>query len=225
MKPSDLPACILDSGAESAEAGASAPRRCRTIWLSDTHLGTAGCKAEYLLDFLRHHDCETLYLVGDIVDGWQLRKGWYLPRAHNDVVQKLLRKARKGTRVVFVPGNHDEFARQFVGLAFGDIDVVEEAIHVTADGRRLVLNHWFNRLRSRLGLCYWSLSQSADTSTSRRSATSAACCIATTATGSRARRRSSRPPMGRWSRCPGRCLRSAPAWRSTGQFRPQHVEG
>jgi len=96
MKPRDLPAFILDSGAASAEAGASAPRRCRTIWLSDIHLGTAGCKAEYLLDFLRHHDCETLYLA-------------------------------------------------FVG----------DSLYTFT----LVLNHWFNRLRSRLGLCYWSLSQ------------------------------------------------------------------
>jgi len=204
MKPLDLPADVLsppshgagplpelDGGPrpDGAPPAEDSPRRCRTIWLSDTHLGTAGCKAEYLLDFLRHHDCDTLYLVGDIVDGWQLRKGWYWPRAHNDVVQKLLRKARKGTRVVFVPGNHDEFARQFVGLAFGDIEVMDEAVHHTADGRRLwvvhgdrfdaviqrarwlafvgdslytltlVLNHWFNRLRSRMGLCYWSLSQ------------------------------------------------------------------
>lgn len=170
-------------------SGADASRRCRAIWLSDLHLGTTGCKAEYLLDFLRHHDCGTLYLVGDIVDGWQLRKGWYWPQAHNDVVQELLRKARQGTRVIFVPGNHDEFARQFVGLAFGDIEVLDEAVHLMADGRRLwvvhgdqfdaviqrarwlafvgdslytmtlALNHWFNRLRSRLGLCYWSLSQ------------------------------------------------------------------
>jgi len=189
MKPRDLPDGILDARDDGAGRGAPAPRRCRAIWLSDIHLGSTGCKAEYLLDFLKHHDCETLYLVGDIVDGWQLRKGWYWPRAHNDVVQKLLRKARKGTRVVFVPGNHDEFARQFVGLAFGDIEVVEEAVHLTADGRRLwvvhgdhfdaviqrarwlafvgdslytltlTLNHWFNRLRSRMGLGYWSLSQ------------------------------------------------------------------
>lgn len=189
MNASDLPPEILDSHGIGANRERANARQCRTIWLSDIHLGTAGCKAEYLLDFLRHHDCETLYLVGDIVDGWQLRKGWYWPRSHNDVVQKLLRKARKGTRVVFVPGNHDEFARQFVGLAFGDIEVADEAEHTTADGRRLwvvhgdrfdaviqrarwlafvgdslytftlVLNHWFNRLRSRLGLGYWSLSQ------------------------------------------------------------------
>lgn len=104
MKQRDLPAEILDPCSDGAAGGVPAPARCRAIWLSDIHLGTAGCKAEYLLDFLRHHDCETLSLVGDIVDGWQLRKGWYRPHAHDDVVQKLLRKARKGTRVVFVPG-------------------------------------------------------------------------------------------------------------------------
>ena len=93
MRPSDLPADITTPY--------------RTIWISDIHLGTAGCKAEYLLHFLRDHESETLYLVGDIVDAWRLKKAWYWPQAHNDVVQKLLRKARKGTRVVFVPGNHD----------------------------------------------------------------------------------------------------------------------
>jgi UDP-2,3-diacylglucosamine pyrophosphatase LpxH len=164
-------------------------QRHRTIWISDVHLGTSGCQAGYLLDFLRHNECDTLYLVGDIIDGWQLRRGWYWHQSHNDVVQKVLRKARKGTRVIFVPGNHDEFARQFVGLSFGDIEVADEPVHVTADGRRLLvihgdrfdgviqhakwlafvgdalytvslrLNHWFNRARSRLGLQYWSLSQ------------------------------------------------------------------
>jgi UDP-2,3-diacylglucosamine pyrophosphatase LpxH len=164
-------------------------QRHRTIWLSDIHLGTPGCKAEFLLDFLRWNDSDTLYLVGDILDGWRLRKGWHWPQAHNDVVQKILRKARKGTRVVYVPGNHDEFARQFIGNAFGGIDVVQEVVHRTADGKRLlvthgdlfdgvvqrarwlaflgdtlytsilVLNHWFNRVRARLGFDYWSLSQ------------------------------------------------------------------
>ena len=79
--------------------------RCRTVWISDVHLGTPGCQAAALLDFLRRVDCETLYLVGDIIDGWQLQRSWYWPQAHNDVVQKILRKARKGTRVVFVPGS------------------------------------------------------------------------------------------------------------------------
>ncbi|CAJ0777637.1 UDP-2,3-diacylglucosamine hydrolase [Ralstonia condita] len=163
--------------------------RYRTIWLSDIHLGTAGCQATYLLDFLKHNESDTLYLVGDIVDGWQLRKGWYWPQAHNDVVQKVLRRARKGTRVVFIPGNHDEMARQFHGLNFGDIEVAEDAVHVTAAGKRLwvvhgdlfdgvmqharwlayvgdtlytfilAMNRHFNRIRVRLGFPYWSLSQ------------------------------------------------------------------
>src|SRR5215475_5731875 len=87
--------------------------RVRTVWISDVHLGTPGCQAGALLDFLKAIDCETLFLVGDIIDGWQLRRSWYWPQAHNDVIQKLLRKVRKGTRVIFVPGNHDEFARRY----------------------------------------------------------------------------------------------------------------
>jgi UDP-2,3-diacylglucosamine pyrophosphatase LpxH len=163
--------------------------RVRTVWISDLHLGTPGCQARALLDFLRDTECDTLYLVGDIIDGWQLRRSWYWPQAHNDVVQKLLRKARKGTRVVFVPGNHDEFARHFVTHTFGGIEVVEDCMHVTADGRRLWITHgdlfdgvvqcarwlallgdaayefslkvnrWFNRARARMGLPYWSLSK------------------------------------------------------------------
>lgn len=161
----------------------------RTVWISDLHLGTPGCQAEALLAFLRDVECETLYLVGDIIDGWQLRRSWYWPQAHNDVVQKILRKARKGTRVVFVPGNHDEFARRYVEHNFGGVDVVEDCLHLTADGRRLWITHgdlfdgviqcakwlayagdvayeftlkvnrWFNRARARLGLPYWSLSK------------------------------------------------------------------
>ena len=91
----------------------------RTIWISDLHLGTPGCKAEILLDFLKEIKSENIYLVGDIVDGWRLKKNWYWPQSHNDVVQKLLRKARKGVKVVFIPGNHDEAARKYLtsGLA------------------------------------------------------------------------------------------------------------
>ena len=163
--------------------------RVRTVFISDLHLGTPGCQAHALLDFLRDVECETLYLVGDIVDGWQLRRTWYWPQAHNDVVQKLMRKARKGTRVVFVPGNHDEFARRYVAHNFGGIDVVEDCMHVTADGRRLWVTHgdyfdgvvqcarwlahlgdaayeftlkvnrFLNVARARLGLPYWSLSR------------------------------------------------------------------
>jgi UDP-2,3-diacylglucosamine pyrophosphatase LpxH len=163
--------------------------RVRTVWISDLHLGTPGCQARALLDFLRDVDCQTLYLVGDIIDGWQLRRSWYWPQAHNDVVQKLLRKARKGTRVVFVPGNHDEFARHFVQHNFGGVDVVDDCMHVTADGRRLWVTHgdlfdgvvqcarwlaiagdvayeftlkvnrWFNHARAKFELPYWSLSR------------------------------------------------------------------
>ncbi len=113
----------------------------RTIWISDLHLGTRGCKAEFLLDFLKYTEAETIYLVGDIIDGWRLRKSWYWPQAHNDVIQKVLRKVRKGTRVVYVPGNHDEWLRDFTQLQFGGVEVVEDAIHVTADGRRLLVIH------------------------------------------------------------------------------------
>ncbi|MFN4003413.1 MAG: UDP-2,3-diacylglucosamine diphosphatase [Hylemonella sp.] len=163
-------------------------RRYRAIFISDLHLGTPGCQAGELLSFLKAHSSDYLYLVGDIVDGWQLKRRWYWPQAHNDVVQKLLRRARKGCRVVYVPGNHDEFARAFVGHQFGGIEVEQEAVHVTADGRRLWvthgdyfdgviqcakwlayvgdglyeftlrLNRYFNHLRARLGLPYWSLS-------------------------------------------------------------------
>ena len=99
----------------------------RTLWLSDIHLGTRDCKAPQLLEFLRHCSADTIYLVGDIIDGWQLKKkGIYWPQTHNDVVQKLLRKVRKGTRVVFVPGNHDEFARPYDGLHFGGIEVLNQ---------------------------------------------------------------------------------------------------
>ena len=142
-----------------------------------------------LLDFLRHTESKHLYLLGDIVDGWQLRRGWFWPQSHNDVVQKILRKARKGTRVVYIPGNHDAFGRHFLDISFGGIEVCEELEHRTADGRRLLLvhgdlfdaviqrarwlavigdglyiaalhlNRWLNSVRARLGFPYWSLSQ------------------------------------------------------------------
>jgi UDP-2,3-diacylglucosamine pyrophosphatase LpxH len=163
--------------------------RFRTVFISDIHLGTSNCKAAQLLEFLRVVECEQLYLVGDIIDGWQLKRRWFWNQAHNDVIQKILRKARKGTRVVYVSGNHDEFARHFLGLAFGGIDICDEVVHTTITGRRLLvfhgdlfdaviqrarwlalagdhlyvftlrLNRWLNRLRGHLGLPYWSLSQ------------------------------------------------------------------
>mgnify|MGYP000564931144 CR=1 FL=1 len=113
----------------------------RSIFISDIHLGNRACQAERLLEFLRAYDSEHLYLVGDIIDGWQLRRTWYWDQKHNDVVQKILRKARKGTRVVYVPGNHDEFARDYVDNLFGGIAVKSEAIHEMRDGRRLLVMH------------------------------------------------------------------------------------
>jgi UDP-2,3-diacylglucosamine pyrophosphatase LpxH len=167
---------------------AQRPHRYRTIWISDIHLGTRGCKAAYLLEFLKVTESETLYLVGDIIDGWRLKRSWYWTQEQNDVLQKLLRKARKGTRVIYVPGNHDEAGRDYTDMQFGGISVVMEATHVTADRKRLLVVHgdhfdgivryakWlavlgdhaytlalslntaFNHLRHRIGLPYWSLS-------------------------------------------------------------------
>src|SRR3984893_6949099 len=119
----------------------SPERRFRTLFISDVHLGARGSQAERLLDFLRSHDADTIYLVGDIVDGWALQSSWYWPQSHNDFVQKMLRKARKGAKVVYVPGNHDEFLRNYYGTHFGGIDVVENTIHVGVDGRRYLVIH------------------------------------------------------------------------------------
>jgi UDP-2,3-diacylglucosamine pyrophosphatase LpxH len=116
-------------------------RQFRTIWISDVHLGTRGCNAEMLIDFLDHVDSETLYLVGDIIDGWRLKKKFYWPAAHNDVVWRLLKRAKRGTRVVYIPGNHDEVFRQFCGLDFGGVEIRRQALHDTADGRRLLVLH------------------------------------------------------------------------------------
>ncbi len=115
--------------------------RYRTIFLSDIHLGTRGCQAQLVLDFLRHNDAETYYLVGDIIDGWRMRASFYWPQQHNDVIQKLLRKVRHGARMVFIPGNHDEFARQFIGLTFGGIEILRNCVHTTADGKRMLVMH------------------------------------------------------------------------------------
>jgi predicted MPP superfamily phosphohydrolase len=115
----------LESGSANEPADDTARARYRAVFISDLHLGTPGCQAAALLDFLKAHPSQYLYLVGDIVDGWQLRRRWYWPQAHNDVVQKLLRAARKGCRVIYVPGNHDEFAREFIGHQFGGIEVLK----------------------------------------------------------------------------------------------------
>ncbi len=164
------------------------PTHYRSVFISDVHLGTRGCQAELLLDFLRQMTCEQMYLIGDIVDGWRMKGGWYWPQSHNDVVQKILRLARKGAKVTYVPGNHDDRVRDFCGVHFGGVVVARDAIHQTADGRRflvlhgdefdgvvrhapalalagdlayrivLSLNTHLNRLRRRLGFGYWSLS-------------------------------------------------------------------
>lgn len=160
----------------------------RTVWISDIHLGTPGCNAALLLDFLRSVRCDTLYLVGDIIDGWRLKRGWYWPTGHNDVVRRVLKMARNGTRVIYIPGNHDEMLRDYIGLNFGGVEIMAQALHETADGRRLLVLHgdefdgvvlyarWLaflgdsayslllrlnilvNAVRRRFGLPYWSLS-------------------------------------------------------------------
>ena len=131
----------MSDPSHAAESVGETRERLRSIFISDLHLGTQGCQARALLSFLRSNPSETLYLVGDIIDGWQLRRRWYWPQEHNDVVQKILRRVRKGCRVIFVPGNHDEFVRHFVGHHFGGVEVVNEAIHTTADGKRLWVTH------------------------------------------------------------------------------------
>jgi UDP-2,3-diacylglucosamine pyrophosphatase LpxH len=160
----------------------------RTLFLSDVHLGTKGCRAEYLLEFLKSVETETIVLVGDIIDGWRLKAGWYWPQLHNDVIQKLLRRVRKGARIVYVPGNHDEFLRDYEGSRFGGVEIALEMIHETVDGKRYLVLHgdkfdvvvrnvaWLAHLgdwaydwaiainvvvgwaRRRLGLPYWSFS-------------------------------------------------------------------
>jgi UDP-2,3-diacylglucosamine pyrophosphatase LpxH len=117
-------------------------QRVRTIFLSDIHLGTRACQAERLLEFLKAYDCDRLYLVGDVIDFWAMRRrGVYWSAAQNTLVQKILKRARHHVQVVFVPGNHDEAAREHVGASFGNIRVVHDAVHVAADGRRYLVLH------------------------------------------------------------------------------------
>ena len=166
-------------------------RRYRTIWISDIHLGTRGCNAHMLIDFLDNVDSDTMYLVGDIIDGWKLKRKFYWPAAHNDIVWRIMKRAKRGTRVVYIPGNHDEMFRQFTGMSFGGVEIRRKAIHQTADGRTLLVlhgdefdaimlahrwlafvgdfayewlmrcNHLVNKVRSWMGKPYWSLSKTA----------------------------------------------------------------
>ncbi|HWX51382.1 MAG TPA: UDP-2,3-diacylglucosamine diphosphatase [Roseomonas sp.] len=168
-----------------------AQHRYRALFLSDTHLGMRGNRADLLLDFLNQVECDDLYLIGDIVDGWRLRRSWYWDPMHDQVIRRVLAMARAGTRVTYIPGNHDEVFRDWAGpeFAVAGVNLVLEATHVAADGRRfllihgdefdsvvryatllahlgdwaydaaLALNRWFNAARRRLGYPYWSLSQ------------------------------------------------------------------
>jgi UDP-2,3-diacylglucosamine pyrophosphatase LpxH len=170
------------------EAAPAAKFRFRSIWLSDIHLGTRGCKIDFLLDFLRNTESEYLYLVGDIIDAWQLKKSWYWPQSHNEAMRLFLRKAGRGTKVFYVPGNHDEFFRNYTDMRFGGVSLMNDMIHTTADGRRFLVIHgdafdgvvshakWLavlgdwsyhaalaansalNKWRRRFGYPYWSLS-------------------------------------------------------------------
>ncbi|MFC4318145.1 UDP-2,3-diacylglucosamine diphosphatase [Rhizobium alvei] len=116
-------------------------RKVRTLFLSDIHLGSKAAKADFLLDFLRVYEAETIVLVGDIVDGWRLKRSWHWPQNCNDVVQKLLRKGRKGARIIYIPGNHDAFMREYPGIHFGGIEVEMNMIHQAADGKRYLVLH------------------------------------------------------------------------------------
>ena len=164
----------------------AAPAQYRAIWISDVHLGTPQAKASFLLDFLRHHDADRYYLLGDIIDGWALKRSWYWPTSHNELIRGLLQKA-EDTNVTYIPGNHDEVARDFPGLQLGGITIQRKTYHRTADGRRFLVVHgdefegviryskwlevlgswtysgvlaadrWLNRVRRLLNWPYWSL--------------------------------------------------------------------
>ena len=163
------------------------PLACRSVWISDIHLGTKHSQIDALLDFLRVVDCKYLYLVGDFIDGWELQSRWYWRDSYNVLIQKLLRKSRKQTKVIYITGNHDEFIEQFVGMKFGNVTLARQAIHTAADGKKYLVIHghqadglthfnhlleklgshlynwildfnlYFNRLRRALGFGYWSL--------------------------------------------------------------------
>jgi UDP-2,3-diacylglucosamine pyrophosphatase LpxH len=131
----------------------------RSIWISDVHLGTRHAQVDKLLAFLRDTECSHLYIVGDFIDGWMLRRKWHWSENYNVLIQKLLRKNRKKTRVTLITGNHDEFLEKFLGMSFGAVELVERAVHTTADGKQFLVIHGhqfdglshFNRLLDRVG--------------------------------------------------------------------------
>jgi len=169
------------------ELNLNKPLKVRSVWISDIHLGFRGCSAEYLLNFLQQVECDYLYLVGDIVDVWEMKKRMFWPQAHNNVIRTILGKAKHDTKVIYVPGNHDEVLRDFDGAVFGNVEIQNEAMHTTADGRKLLIlhgdkfdsivkvspvlakvgsrlydyllrtNRWVNLVRRKLGFSYWSL--------------------------------------------------------------------
>ena len=171
--------------------------RPRSVFISDVHLGFRGCRAEALCDFLRAVQPEFLFLVGDIIDLWSLKKSFYWPTAHANALRAVLCKAREGTRVIFIPGNHDELFRTLDGSVFGDLEVHREFLHTTADGRRLLILHgdefdsvvkchpalvrlgtglydfllwvnpWVNRVRSWFGFGHFSLATALKSATQR----------------------------------------------------------
>lgn len=160
----------------------------KTVFISDVHLGTKMSQADKLLDFFKTFECEKMYLVGDIIDGWAMNRSKYWPQSHNDVVQKLLRRARKGTEIIYIPGNHDEFMRDFCDFEFGHIILSKESVHVGVDGKlyyvthgdqfdavithakwlshigswaydvSIIINIYLNKIRKLFGMPYWSLS-------------------------------------------------------------------
>src|ERR1700689_2928320 len=203
------------------ERHAALPLRLRSVFISDIHLGFKGCSAELLLDFLHCVEMEYLFLVGDIIDVWSMKKSMFWPQAHNNVVRTILGKAKRGTKVIFVPGNHDEVFREFDGAVFGNLEIHKDYIHVGADGRRMLVLHgdefdsvvkfspWLAKLGSNIYdillamnpyINWWgrrragvgSTPSCAATSTARKCAISKASSTATTETGWKAARHWSR---------------------------------
>jgi UDP-2,3-diacylglucosamine pyrophosphatase LpxH len=191
MTPTDqtrLTEAILRPSEAADDHGPVATRRFRSLFVSDVHLGTKGSQAGLFFDFLRKHDADTLYIIGDLIDGWRLKRSWYWPESHNDVIQCLLKKGRDGTRIVYIPGNHDEFLRDYVPTSIGGVELVMDTIHTSPDGKKYLvihgdefdvvvshakwlallgdwayvltmrLNKYVNFFRRRLGFEYWSLS-------------------------------------------------------------------